>query len=83
MTTQTAALNAEAHRIREAASECRAVAESYSGPDCTDPMLLAMNEQAIYHASRAQDRCRSNPDLAKAHLQLAEEAIARVLEAQQ
>jgi hypothetical protein len=80
--TRTAQLNLAANAIREEAADIRVSAEGtlYA---CEDPLIIALAEQAVHHASRAADRCRSNPELAQAHLFLANKANAAMVEASQ
>lgn len=66
-------------QIRDAASEARATAESYSAHEAPEVRMLC--EVAVFHASRAWDRAPHDRLLALAHLEALEHAVSGVLEA--
>lgn len=64
-----------ARAVCDAAADIRDRAEALRHNE--EPDVQALSEAAVFHASRAADRARSNPAFAKTHLRYAKTALAQ------
>lgn len=74
--SNTAELVAATRKVQDAASLIRAEAEELAQVYAINPDVAAHAEAAVFHASRASDRARSNPAFANTHLRMARMALA-------